>query len=483
MREGMPWKSLMRRARWMPGAAALLAAGMPALSPGAEIPTFYLSATMVGDANPPVLYFMTAEKTAKGGIRRSPERLKVQPYARGAGVEVPLLPPCELYVAPAGKPDDVAALKPEIRIPVESQKPGQRLLLLFYPDMTGKLRHVFLDDSEAAHPVGQVRFFNATGETVAFTVGAQPQAASPGADTLAQPVLDVRRRFPFKCVSKAKAALFKKLRPQSLAMPEEDSRLLIVYAPSARPARQTGGTTADEAEPERMVHAPKIFRLYDRLAAARPEGRLSRPVASSAGTSSASEMEIPSAAAPCEIVLVGLGGVPDGHRAHFVAGGLRKVGETIFEEGLARGSFPVGGERELEIQIEGRTLGPAALPDDSTEVVAFLPPERAAGAPDFFDNSLQSHPAGTVRVFNLTPFQVAFSVGGAIERISPKGDALPQIAADQESYVCKLAIQGDRGWMMLDESSRPIPRANQRTALFIYQDPGSGAFRTGEIAL
>jgi hypothetical protein len=86
-----------------------------------------------------------------------------------------------------------------------------------------------------------------------------------------------------------------------------------------------------------------------------------------------------------------------------------------------------------------------------------------------FENSPQSHPPGTLRIFNLSPYRLAYAVNKEVAYLSPMQETvLTNPGAQGGEIELGLAVRAPRGWISVEKTVRPFPSPRQREALFVF---------------
>lgn len=447
----------------------LLAGPLLAQTPK-EIPTFELSAIQLGEMEIPPLYRVDVKRGPDGMEQRTFVPFPLSNGVRSPVVKIPLVPPVKLYTGtmdPAGKPD----MKPFLDIPAGS--PKDRLLLVFYLDRDGLQKHGILNDSETAHPQGSVRVANFDTDRIAFSVGGPTIQVPPHGEAKSVPVVNAEGRFPFVHFVDRPGQPRYQAPLKLLRFRSPDQRLLVLYT-----AMPTEIPTGEPGE-VKIAFEPVATRLYDTI------GKPGTAVADKPQTPARSPGAAPqpspgSAAQDQEVVLLSLGGrLPD-------LAGIRIEWDGVPQKSTATlqaGEFlplraPVTGGVSLSLNSGGK-LGSAHLsPASRQHLVVLVPGDDAAMSAMAFENSLQSHPLGGTRVFNLTPYQLAYSVGKEVAYVNPKEQTLITFPPGQSAL--KIAVKGIEGWKIVLPEKSIKPEAGKRTALFVFKLPGKNEFNVLE---
>lgn len=435
-----------------------------------EIPTFELSAIQLGEMEIPPLYYAEVKRGPDGKELRTFVPFPLSNGVRGPVAKISLVPPVKLYTGklePAGKPD----MKPFLDVPASS--PKDRLLLVFYLDREGRQKHGFLNDSETAHPQGSVRVANFDTDPIAFFVGGPTIQVPPHGEAKAVPVINAEGRFPFVHFVDRPGQPRYQAPLKLLRFRSPDQRLLVLYTaiPTAVQTEEPGG--------EKIAFEPTASRLYDSI------GKPGTAVADTQKAPAQSPPTTPtpgSAAQDQEVVFLALGGqLPDLAGIQIEWEGVPpKVPATLQAEEFLPVRAPVTAGVSLDL-TSGEKLGSTRLSPASHQHLVVLVPGDEPSSPMSvmaFENSLQSHPVGGTRVFNLTPYQLAYSVGKEVAYVNPKEQTLIPFPPGQSSL--KIAVKGIEGWKIVLPEKSVKPESGKRAALFVYKLPGKNEFHVLE---
>lgn len=456
------------------GCALMLFQGLPQAEAQPEpIPRVLLRICQLDDSDLPDFYYMEAEWNMRA-LERRPEPVEAAMFSRGPEVQIPLLPPVKLFALRPGTELSEANLLPVLTIPAELQQPGQRILLLFYRTMNGEMKHRFLDESAAQHPPGHLRFLNTFSSPVALSAGGAPVIVPGAQESLLRPELDERGRFPFKCVFRENASIFERLHPDYYRLRPSDARVLMVYA--ARGLEQTRRAANSSEATLTVKYEPYAFRLFDRIDAP----TMALPTSTSPSQRPDSPPSASSPAGQIHLTVLDPNNRTDGTGAVRVADADGNgLGEISIQGRIGQGDIPLSSPADIQLFTRNQAIGTIPVPDASaTDFLAVLASAQATHHMLVFDNSLQSHPRGQIRIVNLTPFQVAFSTSQdrTVLRISPKGDSLVQLEGNAQRYPLKIAVQALDGWEMVQESEIARPAPHARRVIVVFDDPESGEF-------
>lgn len=147
-------------------------------------------ALKVGPVTVPKIFGLAAGE----GEKRKLVEVPVPEQSAGVGIEIPFAPEMELFEGQVGS--EAQRPKPFVKIP--AKMPGQKFLLVFFSDDSGRLQHTFLDESVEAHPAGQVRVVNFSRSRAAFSVGGASLRVLPGNEATSAPVFGQSGRFLFR---------------------------------------------------------------------------------------------------------------------------------------------------------------------------------------------------------------------------------------------------------------------------------------------
>lgn len=452
----------------------LLAGSLFAQAPK-EIPKFELSAIQLGEMEIPPLYYTDVKRGTDGKEQRTFVPFPLSNGIRGPVEKISFVPPVKLYtgqVDTTGKPD----MKPFLDVPADS--PKDRLLLVFYLDREGRQKHGFLNDSETAHPQGSVRVANFDTGSISFFVGGPTIQVPPHGEAKAVPVINAEGRFPFVHFVDRPGQPQYQAPLKLLRFRSPDQRLLVLYT-----AMPVGIASGDEGAGEiKIGFEPVASRLYDTIGkpgTAVVDNKPQTPAQSSPTT----PRPAPSPAAQDqEVVLLALGDrLSDLEGIQIEWEGIpQKTSATLQAGEFLPLRAPVTGGVSLSL-TSGNSLGSAHLSPASRQHLVVLVPGEESDSPMYamaFENSLQSHPAGGTRVFNLTPYQLAYSVGKEVAYVNPKEQTLITFPPGQSDL--KLAVKGIEGWKIVLPEKPVVPEAGKRTALFVYKLPGKNEFNVLE---
>jgi hypothetical protein len=148
-------------------------------------------------------------------------------------------------------------MTPVITLP--AQKADSRKLVLFYRDEDGKVRDHHLDDSETAHPGGEVRMINLGPYNLAASIGNHQEVVPPGESRLlGAPRVDDQRVMTFEfAVSRPGQTPFRSPVTR-LRLRSDRHRLLVVYTfmPTFSTTNGRGG---------QVSFTPIAYNLFDRI--------------------------------------------------------------------------------------------------------------------------------------------------------------------------------------------------------------------------
>ena len=438
-----------------------------------EIPTFELAAIQLGDVGIPPLYYLEVKPGLDGKEQRTFKPLGVPPVSRGQTVEVSSAPTTQLYTGTfdaKGNPD----MKPYLDIPGIS--PKDRLLLVFSLDRDGKTKSTFLVDSASSHPAGSVRFVNFGTDRMAFSVGGAATIVLPGADAKAMPVINSDGRFPFIQFLATPGEKTSQSPTKLLRFRSPGERLLVLCT-TMQVEVETGQIDANGTKVTRKERMPMPYRLYDTVEA--PASKTAEPAASTAKAAP------PPAPQEQEIDIIAPGGqIPDGTEIEIAWDGQTKATKAVLHpDETVRVRAPLSAGATLRF-AKGAALGQAAFGSASRQHLVIIVPGTDALEPMSvlaFENSVLSHPMGEARLFNLTPYPLAYALGKETDYITPRQAGMLPFAS-VESTV-RLAVKTPAGWKMVSEVRPAKPDAGKRNAIFIYKLPGKDEFGLLEKAL
>lgn len=450
---------------WMACALVLFLAGefaqaQPAARPPKEPPKFELSAGSLAVGELPPLFWLEESPGGAGEKQKRWVRLEVPEGSRGSPVAVPVAS-ARLFTGDPEAPGG-AKMTPYLEIPA---KAGGRLFLLFHLDEKGAPKHTFLEDADGTHAAGSVRVVNLTGRRVAVSLGGQPSAVGAGERLTLKPVLDGNGRFEFRHFEEVAGGRPYESPMKRLRFPREGMRLLVVFVPMPLPPE----LDADGRPLGPVVYATEAIRLYDRQpgyqqATVRPSpppaDRVLEVLAlGTKWTSGKLEIQPPHGESPIHVDL--------------------KPGES------AAVRLPVAGAATLGLRMGGEFLGTVNLGVATASAFLALAPPAAPGDPataGLYESSEQSHPQGKLRIFNLTPYQMACSVGSKPLYLNPKGSAVFETVTPNAPLPLKIAVQVEGAWKAVEHPVRRSPAPEKRPGLFVYPS-GTGTFTVLEKTL
>ncbi len=436
-----------------------------------EAPVIELSATMLGDTELPPLFYVDVKRDEKGKEVKEFKPFAVSRSSRSPATKIPFLASMQLFAGrfdEKGKPD----MKPYLEIP--AKKPGDRLLLVFHLDSKGSPQQTFLDDSAATHPPGTVRMVNFSPDRIAFSAGGSPVKIAAGGQAMTEPVITPEGRFPFIYFVERGGQKPYQSPTKLLSFRKPGSRLLVAY--TAMPTEiPTGEQNADGSDKTVTEYQPVACRLYDSIGSgiAAANGTSSKPSATPAPTPQDQTVNL--------IALEGA--VPANSEIEMLWDGQGATSKAKVVPGkLTAVKAPAAGGMTLRLS-NGTPVGSAHFSNSSRQHLLVLSPgEDSLGAATVssFENSLQSHPAGAVRVFNLTPYQLAYSAGNKIAYVNPKEEAVIEFPSGENSL--KLAVKANDGWKLVMDTKPVKPQSNERNLLFVSKSLGKDEFNIQEVS-
>lgn len=444
--------------------ACLLALPWVCMAAPREQPSFALSALKLGVPDFPQLYVSALRAGGDGKQEVALVALDVPDQSPGAEVRIPVGSVVRLYAAVDGQaPGTGAAPFLEIPAPKGGVADG-KYFLIFHPGQNGRLQQNLVEASARKHPGGSVRLINLAEKRIAFSVGSSPQPVPPGGDVLAIPVPGEKGRFSFTYSEERPGEAPYQSPRMNLRFKFPDQRLLVVYA-HEREETATGETTPDGREKMAVNFRPRPIMVFDRCG----------------------EVPSPSGApAPVE-ACVWVGG-SGGHGSKGLTletpGGGAAVPLVAGSDNTARVSLTPGTDGRVRVLRDGLEVAGAQLPQGTDRaVLALAPPVDESGTPSLlaFDGSRQSHPDGRRRLFNLTPYQMAYRPdGGPIVYINPREAVL--LTEAKGSGQLQLAVLSPAGWKKLDNFPAAAKRGG-RAGIFVFTDGSSSTFRISETEL
>ena len=439
--------------------------------PSGDTPTFSLSLCQLGGEPLPQLYWMKMKKDADGNSVPEYLPLDLPNGMRSAPVEIPLVPPPKIYtgrIHSDGKPE----VNPFLEIPAKS--PKEKLLLVLYLDPQGKQQQTFLDDSATAHAPGAVRVINLSGGRIAFNTGAsQPIIVSPGSQAIAVPKADLEKRFPFEYFSDLPGQAPYHSPVQMLRMREPGGRLLVIFSTSLQNER---GERSDlPATPQNLALVPVPTRLPDSVAISERAEAKSAVVKVSGAPPTSPVKQVPNR----QIAVLSLVALPAEGSVELTSGDTH-VHAQLKPRTLKTIPVPGGAASEVALHSGGECLAKVLDSGSSLQHLIILlsnPPGEKWFKAIIVENSLQSHPNGQPRLFNLTPFELGYAVGKTIVRVNPFQDSLIQNPSPETAVGWKVAVKTPEGWKLIEEKPFEIASPEARPCLFVYQDPEDRQFK------
>ncbi|MEI6033891.1 MAG: hypothetical protein WCS65_06370 [Verrucomicrobiae bacterium] len=416
---------------------------------------------------------MERKTDASGKPVQTFKLLAVPNGALGEAMEMPFQPPVTLYtgtVDPQGKPD----MKPYLDIPVKS--PKDRLLLLFYLDPQGRQQQVFLDRSETTHPAGTVWAVNLASSRMAFNVGSgSPIPVAQGSKVIAKPELNSDGRFPFDYYIEKPGEAPYHSAVSLLRFRQPGSRLLILFTTIATAATDS---EQDPSQPDKVVYSQMACRLFDSIGGLSSTPSTTAPVAGAGLASTPAPAVRQPTAQEQEIALIAPGSqILEGTEIEVGWDGAAAPARTAIPPGeIVRLRAPLSRSATLRF-AKGDVIGAAAFGSASRQHLVVLVPGTDAPGPMSvlaFENSVLSHPQGGARVFNLTPYQLAYSMGKEIGYINPREAVVLAFPPGQSTV--KLAVKAPAGWKIISEARPAKPEDGKRNAIFVYKVPGKDEF-------
>ena len=175
--------------------------------------------------------------------------------------------------------------------------------------------------------------------------------------------------------------------------------------------------------------------------------------------------------------------IPEGEEIEIGWDGKASPARTAIRPGeIVRLRAPISRSAALRF-AKGKLIGTAAFGNMSRQHLVVLVPGTDATDPVSvltFENSLLSHPLGGARLFNLTPYQLTYSVGKEIGYVTPKEAVVLAFPAGESTI--RLAVKAPAGWKMVSEARPVKPDADKRNAIIVYKLPGKDEFRVLEVA-
>ncbi len=441
-----------------------------------EAPAIELSAIQLGQFAMPELFYAVFVDGPDGKPKKEFRTLPVSNGARGAVTRIPFVQPLALYTA---SPDSADAAKMKSYVEIPARSAGDKLLLLFYADRHGQPQRIFLDDSPSAHPEGSVRMVNLTSGRVAFSAGGPSIPVDPGASALGRPVLNADGRFPFIHIEERPGEKSYTAPTKLLRFNQPGQRMLVVFA--LMPAElATGEQRPDGSGGTKTVLLPEAYRMFDRLdTGARKAPQPTPPSPSADGATAA---RAPAVKPERELAIIALPGtVAEWSKVTLKVEGSAPQQETLRGDNFARMRFPAGSAASF--QVEGAPSLGGALDGAGSKIIIIRPGVDIGASPlaSILENSLQSHPAGTVRILNLTPYMLSYMAGSEVHYVPPQENQIIAPPAGPDAFVLKIAVKGASGWKMLADKTQARPEAGTRRLMLVYKSPGKDEFSVVEL--
>ena len=386
--------------------------------------------------------------------------------SRSPVVKVSLVPPVKIYTGTfdaKGKPD----MQPYLDIPANT--PKDRLLVVFFLDKQGKPQRMVLDDSTAAHPVGSVRTVNLGTGRIAFSAGGANIIVPPGGEAKTLPVVKSDGRFPFILFLEPPGEKPYQSPTKLFRFRLPGSRLLVFHT-ILQVDLPTGERRQDGTAITNKVYAPTTYPLADAIEV--PPTQAAVPAASTAKAGP------PLSPQEREIDLVAPGDqIPDGTEIEIAWDGQAKPTKAVFHPGESmRVRAPLAAGATLRL-AKGAVLGQATFGSASRQHLVIVVP--GTSTPETmsvlaFENSLLSFPLGAARLFNLTPYPLAYALGKETGYVTPRQASL--LAFPPGESTVRLAVKTPAGWKMVSEARPVKPDAGNRNAIFVYKLPGKDEF-------
>lgn len=457
----------------------------------APVPGFEFAATIIGDMELPPLFYQVETEGAQGRKQAEFRELILGRETMGQVVRLPSQPAPKLWIRTSPEDAEKPTYERYMDIPPLPPGPKSRLLLVFYHDNRGRSLHQFLDVSAEKHPAGTVRMFNLTDRRIAFSAGGNPVPVPPGKDARTSPVVGDRGRFPFYYLEERQGTAPYESPNTPMRFRQPGQRVLVVF--TYVPRQEDPGVMGPDGNPLlKKVFQPFAMQLYDTAPGFDPTRAPKEPAAvtSAAPASTPAVTPPPSPDAGKRIEgIVGLWGKWWANAApltlEFTGGGQRfPINQS---EGPIKTAALTAGRSGIFRLLQGQQeLSQGQLPEGADSVViALAAPPDVEGACSVlaFDNSPQSHPPGTRRIFNLTPYQLAYSQGGGGEAVYVNPHEAPLFRESKPGAPIKLALQTPAGWILLGNLEDSALQDGKQKALFIYPEGANGKFNFQEVTL
>ena len=231
-----------------------------------EVPRFSLSATKVAIDQMPPLFWLDTGFDDQGEPTQEFKELDIAYNRRGRAAEVPVGAQVSIYRKTNSDQANEPEMLPVLQVP--AAKKGDRWLLVFHRDRTGKVTPRFIDDSPAAHPAGTVRFANFIDRRTAVSIGSSPQMIQPGkVQSLGEPTLRPDGRFGFKLAYPLDNGELWATPLKYRRLSSDETRMLVILTNQVERTGSTETITENEEADVQTTLVPVSLNFYDRVSA------------------------------------------------------------------------------------------------------------------------------------------------------------------------------------------------------------------------
>jgi len=116
-------------------------------------------------------------------------------------------------------------------------------------------------------------------------------------------------------------------------------------------------------------------------------------------------------------------------------------------------------------------------------LIAIAPKNGETSPLTSFESSRQSHPPGSLRLFNLSTYQLAYAVNEEVQYLSPLQATVLRPGQIKESeFTLSLAVKSTEGWVKVSQAPQSFPAPSGREGLFVFEST-PGQFLLNSIAL
>lgn len=432
------------------------------------IPTFQLSATAIDLENIPELFWQDYQLDARGEPIREFQPLPIALNRRSRKVELPLVPPVRIF---RQLPDE--SMQPLFEVPA---KAGDDILVLFHRNEDGRPKRTFINDAPEAHPPQTVRIMNLSPNSVAASIGGSPTVIQPGeAPNLGMPNYYSGRRFEFQFASQEPDGTLKKEPAKRFVFRQANSRMLVIYTTFA-----VLRGSPEDPDGQELVYEPVAYYLFDQSEGTPPPPP-TRGGQANANARPEPSMQRPNAEVRDRFSFIYLG---DGSaRFAYQLGEARAMAQANAGELLPLAE-PAQAASEIEMVAPSGDRQSASVGANwEASLFVAVTPSEGNFTLQAFENSAQSHPDTTLRLFNLTPYQLAYAVDQEVKYLSPMQETLLRAEAPGASVELSLALKTPEGWTRVFQGNQTFPEARSRSGLFVHETSDPSVFNMEVIEL